>query len=272
LESIRGSYGSAVERLNSLAAGGRPVPLAGVGDELLGVARMLEHQPGLRRTLADPSRTGEDRAGLLDSLLDGKVSEDTRALLRLLVAGRWSTPTELLTATERLGIEALLASAESAGELADVADELFRFSQIIDGDLALASALGSSTAPVAGRVGLARELLDRRAQPVTIRLVELALQGFGGRNFIGGMTRLVEYAAERQDRQLAFVTVASRLTDAQADALQATLARRYGRQVDLKVAVDPEVVGGARVRVDSDLYDATVQRRLAEARAALGAR
>jgi F-type H+-transporting ATPase subunit delta len=43
----------------------------------------------------------------------------------------------------------------------------------------------------------------------------------------------------------------------------------YGRQVSLKVEVKPEIIGGMSVQIGSDLYDGTVQRRLAEARAAL---
>jgi len=106
----RESYAAAAERLEALATGERPVPLAGVADEILGVAGLLERQPRLRRALADPARTGAERAELLGSLLEGKVSADADVLVRTLVAGRWSSSGELLDATERLGVEALLAS------------------------------------------------------------------------------------------------------------------------------------------------------------------
>ena len=35
----------------------------------------------------------------------------------------------------------------------------------------------------------------------------------------------------------------------------------YGRQMSVKVTVDPSVLGGARVLVGSDLYDGTISRR-----------
>src|SRR5258706_11091755 len=155
----RESYSAAVERLDGLASGQRPVPLAGVADEILAVAALLRSQPRLRRVLSDPSRPAEDRAGLLGSVLEGKVSEDAATLLRTLVAGRWSSSTELLNAAERLGVEGLLASAQSAGELADVEDELFRFTQTVDGDNELAAALGASTVPAEQRSTLAHSLL-----------------------------------------------------------------------------------------------------------------
>jgi len=265
----RQTYAEAVDRLNVLATGDRPSPLAGVADEILSVAQLLAHQPRLRRALSDPARSGDDRAGLLSSLLEGKTTDDTMSLLRTLVAGRWSAPSELLDAIERLGIETFLASADSAGELAEVEDELFRFGQVVDGNSALAVALGTSTTPPEQRAELARQLLQGKARPATLRLVDVALRGFGGRNFAGSLSRLVELAAERRDRQIAYVTVANALSDAEASRLGARLAELYGRPIDLKVSVEPGIQGGVRVRVGSDLYDGTVLRRITDTRAAL---
>jgi F-type H+-transporting ATPase subunit delta len=96
--------------------------------------------------------------------------------------------------------------------------------------------------------------------------------GFEGRNFDGSVTRLVELAAERRNRSVAYVTVAIPLTDEQERRLVAELARRYGREITAKVTVDPEILGGISVRVGHDLYDGTILRRLAETRNALAGR
>jgi F-type H+-transporting ATPase subunit delta len=268
----RESYLAATERLDALASGERPVPLVGIADEILAAAYLLERQPRLRRALTDPSRSGEDRADLMGQLIHGKVSADTESLLRTLVAGRWSSSGELLNATERLGVEALLASADSAGDLADVEDELFRFGQVVDGDSQLAGALGNSTVPPAKRMELARALLEGKVGSVTARLVEVALHGLGGRNFAGSLSRLVELAAERRDRQIAYVTVASPLDEETERRLAARLSEMYGRAVDLKITVAPEVLGGASVRIGHDLYDGTVLRRILQTRTALAGR
>jgi F-type H+-transporting ATPase subunit delta len=265
----RESYRQAVERLGGFATGERPVALAGVADEILTVGQLLQRQPRLRRALSDPSRAGEDRAGLLGDLIHGKVSEDAETLLRTLVAGRWSSGGELLDATERLGIEALLASADSAGELAEVEDELFRFGQVVDGDSQLSGALGASTVPPEQRSALAHALLEGKARPATVRLSDVALRGFGGRGFAGSLTRLVELAAERRDRYVAYVTAAVPLSDADEERLAARLSQMYGRAVEVKSSVDPSILGGASVRIGHDLYDGTVLRRLLAARAAL---
>ena len=64
------------------------------------------------------------------------------------------------------------------------------------------------------------------------------------------------------------MTVAKALTDAEEQALGAKLSAIYGREVSLKVGVDPSIIGGVSVRVGSDLYDGTILRRLNAAKQA----
>lgn len=265
----RESYAAAAEQLESVVAEASPAELSATADEILAVADVLRREPRLRRAFADPARAGEDRAGLLDAILGGKVSERAAQLLRGLVAGRWSSPSELLDATEQLGVETLLASADKAEDLGEVEDELFRFGQLIDANPGLATVLGDPNAPVAQRAELVRDLLKDKAKPATARLATLALAGYGGRGLSGSLTRLVEAAAERRDRQVAYVTTAVPLSEADESRLGARLAAMYGREIALKVSVDPSIVGGLSVQVGNDLYDGTVSRRLAEARHAL---
>jgi F-type H+-transporting ATPase subunit delta len=268
----RESYKVAAERLDAYVRGAEPSAVASTADDILSVAALLRREPRLRRALSDSARSGADRSGLLGDMLRSRIGADALDLLASLVAGRWSTPSELLDGTERLGVEALLASADSAGDLGEVEDELFRFGQVVAGQPALSNALADPMAPVEQRAGLARELLAGKARPVTVRLVEAALGGFGGRSFSGALTRLVELAADRRDRQVAYVTVASPLTDEEERRLGARLSEMYGREVAVKQTVDPEVLGGVSVRVGSDLYDGTVLRRLNETRNALAKR
>jgi F-type H+-transporting ATPase subunit delta len=249
-----------------------PAALVKQAEELLGVAGLLAREPRLRRALSDPARTPEDRVGLLTGLLTGKVGAGTIDLLGVLVRGRWSTPSELLDGVERLGVEALLASADRAGDLSEVEDELFRFGQVVSGTPALAVALGDSTTEPARRAELVKSLLSGKAKPTTIRLAELALEGFGGRSFEAALIRLVELAADRRDRQVAYVTVAGPLSEEEERRLGAKLSELYGREVALKITVDPEILGGISLRVGNDLYDGTILRRLTETRIALTGR
>jgi F-type H+-transporting ATPase subunit delta len=265
----REAYASAAEALTAYAADTPSATIAATGDEILAAADLLRHEPRLRRALADSSRAADDRAGLLGAVFSDKIGDDALGLLAALVKGRWPAPSALLDAAERLGVDALMLSADRDGKLGDVEDELFRFGQVVSGDPALASALSDSTAEPARRVALVEDLLSGKANPVTLRLVTLALRGFGGRGFDNSLRRLVELAARRRDLEVAYVTTAVALTDDEESRLAAKLSALYGRQISLKVDVDPSVIGGVKVRVGADLYDGTVARRLDEARQAL---
>ncbi|TDB73558.1 F0F1 ATP synthase subunit delta [Micromonospora sp. KC723] len=268
----RESYRVAAERLDEYVRGAEPSVVTATADDLLSVAALLRREPRLRRALSDPARSGTDRSGLLGDMLRGRIGTDALDLLAVLVSGRWSTPSELLGGVERLGVEALLAGSDKAGELGEVEDELFRFGQVVAGSPELSNALSDPMVPAARRATLVDQLLVGKARPVTGYLVGVALSGFGGRSFTGALTRLVEMAADRRDRQVAYVTVAAPLTDEEERRLGARLSAMYGREVSVKQTVAPEVLGGVSVRVGSDLYDGTVLRRLNETRNALAKR
>ncbi len=175
----RESYAAAVERLDGVRAGGRADR-----DRRCRRRHRLRGRPAASRaaTAAGTVRPGARRVrtGLVCSagLLRGKVGADAAELLTGLAAGRWSAPSELLDAVERLGVSALLASADRAGDLGEVEDELFRFGQLVAADPGLSSVLADSIAPAAQRAELTRSLLTGKAKPITV--------GAGG----GGVGRL----------------------------------------------------------------------------------
>ncbi len=265
----RETYRAASDKLTELANASSADATSRAGDELLAVAGLLQREPRLRRALADPSRSGKDRAALLDGLVGGSAGDEARSILGVAASGRWSSPTELLGGVEQLGVDALLASADRAGDLSEIEDELFRFGQVVDGSPQLSAVLADTTVPMDARGSIIDSLLGGRAKTITVRLAKLALAGFGGRTFTGALSRLVELAAERRDMQVAYVTVAKALTDDEEQRIGARLAAMYGREVSVKVTVDPEVLGGARVLIGSDLYDGTTLRRLTDARHAV---
>jgi F-type H+-transporting ATPase subunit delta len=264
----RESYADAIDKLTAETGTATAAQLATVADEILSVAGLLRTEPRLRRALTDPSRSGRQRSELFRGLLVGKLSKVAVDVLSTLAGGRWSRPSELLDTTEQLGVETALLSAAKDGKLGDVEDELFRFGQIVSGNSGLAVTLSDPGASTDRRVKLVEDLLKGKSQPATLRLVEVALAGFGGRSFESSLTRLVELTAAKRDREVAYVTVAKPLDDAEEQRLAAKLSDMYGRQVSLQVVVDPKVIGGASVRVGSDLYDGTVLRRLNEAKQA----
>ena len=261
----RESLAAGQERLEALLA----VPgtdAARVGEDLLGVTDVLASSAGLRRALTDPSRDGEAKAGLVTSLLGGRVGSTTAGFVADLARARWSQPGDLVDAVEELGVSAVLAGAERSGRLDAVEDELFRFSRTVAGDNALRDAFSARTQGADRKAALVHRLLDGKAATETVRLAVQAATAPRGKRTEAVLEGFVEAAARRRRQLVAEVTSAVALSPAQRDRLAAGLQRLYGREVRLNVDVDPSVVGGLRVQVGGELIDGTVAGKLDEAR------
>jgi len=233
-----------------------------LADELFAVAHLLDGQLSLRRALSDASVRPDDRAGLAQRLFGGKVGEATLDVVQTVARQRWSRPLDLVEATETLATEAALDAADARGELADVEDELFRFSRIVAGDDDLARILGNRSAPREGKSALLDRLLSGKVSPVTERLVRNALTSSHVHSAENEIERLSTAAARRRGQSVAHVVSAVPLTAQQEHRLVATLERLYGRTMGLQVQVDPEVLGGLVVRVDDEVIDGSIAHRL----------
>lgn len=242
---------------------------ATVGDELLAVAQLLGTSVPLRRALTDPSTESADRVALQGRVFSGKVSDATEHVLRASVGQRWSDEHDLVDGLDRLGVEAILSSAERAGRLDQVEDELFRFERTIAGDRGLADALADRRRAGKDKAELVGKLLDGKAAPETARLARHAASGTRERTVERVLQSYVAIAADLRNRLAATVTSAVELTESERTRLGDSLARIYGRPVHLNTVVDQSIVGGLRVQVGDEVIDGTIATRLEGARRAM---
>jgi F-type H+-transporting ATPase subunit delta len=244
------------------AAGADALSMA---DELFAFVDALDGSGSLRRILADPSAEPETKSAVVARLLQ-RADARTVAVATDLVTSRWSADRDLADAAERLGVDAALTAAESAGELDTVADDLFEITRALAGQRELRRTLQDSAVPGAARAALIEEALGGQSTPTTRVLARRAAAAPRGRRFVVRMGDVAELIAERRNRKVATVTVAAPLDTPQRARLAELLATALGRQVELNVVVDPTVVGGLRVQSGADVIDATVLARLADAR------
>lgn len=266
--TLRGSSREALQTVRSALdavadASGNPVGLA---DELFAVVDLLDAQPALRRTLSDPSRPADARAGLVRSLLSSQLGGATLDLLDTAVRQRWSQPRDLADALDTAAVETLGLAAEREGVLDDVEDEVFRFGRVVAGEPALRAALTDRVLPADRKESVLDELLAGRATDVTRRLVRRAVLAPRGRSLESILDGYGKALAGRRQRLVAVARVAVPLTEEQRRRLTAALETTYGRGVHLNVELDPSVLGGVEVRVGDEVVDGTVADRLAEAR------
>lgn len=264
--------GTSLASLDRLQEGFEPVlrdagaQALALGGQLFSVVDVLDGSGALRRSLSDPSRSGEDKAALVRRLLEGSADAPVVELLAQVVRARWTAESDLVDAVEGLALEAVLASADSRGALEQVEDELFRVTRALAGQREVRAALADVGAPAARRTALIEGLLAGRADEATLVLARRAAAAPRGRSFVVALGWFGEAAARRRDRLVASVIAGAPLSPAQAERLSALLERSYGRKVQLNVTVDPEVIGGLRVQVGADVVDSTVLARLADAR------
>jgi F-type H+-transporting ATPase subunit delta len=243
---LRGAGSSAAER----AAGDLPA-----------FARLLRSEPRLRAALTDISTGGEAKRELLRSLLADRVDAASLDLIGLL-ADELLSPDELQEAAADLAVRALLAGADAAGELEDVEDELFRFARVIDGTPALRSALTDPGLGGEAKLSLVGDLLEEQARASTVRLVEFVVSTGEERDPARALQELAELAAQRRGRLVVEARTAVPIDVQRSARLEEALSRVVGREVDLEVVVDPDVVGGVVARVGDEIIDGTVKRKL----------
>jgi F-type H+-transporting ATPase subunit delta len=82
----------------------------------------------------------------------------------------------------------------------------------------------------------------------------------GALPILSGFVRLVRLERERHT---AVVETATPLDVSVRESVQAALARVYGRGLETSFGENPELIGGLRIKVGSDVYDGTVRAKLA---------
>ena len=156
----------------------------------------------------------------------------------------------------------LFEIARAEGTIDEVEDELFRFARSYESSEQLRHALTDELVPIERRQAIVEELLGGKSTPTTAQLVSMVVGSGRGRDLPAIIDRLVARAADSKDEAVAEVRSAVDLTADQQDRLKAALANATGRSVNLKVVVDPSVLGGLVATVGDTVIDGTVRTRL----------
>ena len=165
---------------------------------------------------------------------------------------------------------ALFEVARVEGSLAEVEDELFRFARALESNDQLRSTLTDEAIPVARRQGIVEDLLGSKGSPVTANLVAFVVGAGRARQLPQIIERLVERAASAKDSVVGEVRSAIPLTEDQQSRLADALGKATGKKVELKVVVDPSVLGGIVAQVGDTVIDGSVRARLDQLRESIG--
>jgi F-type H+-transporting ATPase subunit delta len=169
------------------------------------------------------------------------------------------------TAAARRYARALFSIARDDGAIEAVGGELDRMAALLGESQELRHALFRPLHPVKERRAVLQSVCERIAVSASVKnflvflIDQRRLVDFDAIH--GEYTRLADEAAGRMQAE---IVTASELPEAQRERLTSALARRTGRQIELVVTVDPELIGGAIAKVGGVLIDGSLRKQLSQ--------
>lgn len=158
--------------------------------------------------------------------------------------------------------DALLTVARAEGQLGEVEDELFRFARILEGSDELRMALTDPQLPAERRQAVVEELLGGKALAATRAMISFVVAIGRAADLPKIADRFVALAAQQRQHEVAEVRTAVPLDEASQRRLAEALSKTTGKQVEIKVIVDPTVLGGVVARIGDLVIDGTVRTRI----------
>lgn len=157
---------------------------------------------------------------------------------------------------------ALVDIAAAEGNLSRVEDELYRVARVFETNDQLRSTLTDETLPIERRQGVVEQLLGGKASNTTTQIVSFIIGNGRGRDLPAIVDAIVNRASSADNKEVAVVRTAVALSDDQQRRLADALVKKTGKQINLKVVVDPSVLGGIVATVGDTVIDGSVRSRL----------
>lgn len=164
---------------------------------------------------------------------------------------------------------ALFEVASAEGTLDTVEDELFRFARAFESSDQLRNALTDETIPAARRQTIVEDLLGGKASRTSVQLVSMVVGAGRAADLPAVIDRVVARASGAKNLEVAEVRTAVALTGDQEARLAAALTKATGKSVNLKVVVDPSVIGGVVATIGDTVIDGSVRSRIEQLKSRL---
>jgi F-type H+-transporting ATPase subunit delta len=159
--------------------------------------------------------------------------------------------------------------ARGEGQLERVENELLTIARTFETARELRSSLTDPQLPLDRKQGVIDQLLGGRAAALTVGLIQLLVSQNRVTDLPDIAIAVASVAAASREKELAEVRSAVPLDDATIERLTAALARATGKQVEVKVILDPAVIGGIVARVGDTVIDGSIAKRIDSVRQAV---
>jgi F-type H+-transporting ATPase subunit delta len=266
--SSRQSLVTARATLDAAVKGASAATASELSSHLFFAAEVFASKTALRRAFTDSSRDDSSKVALVKDLFGSKISASASDLLGSIAGLRWSAAGDLVIVIEQLAIEAEATAANADGALDRVEAEFFEVSRLIADNFELRKALvGNGSAEAKG--ALIADVLSKSASASTVKLAVALVTSLRGRSIEAAFADYLFGLANRRNRLIALVRVATEITDAQKTRLAAAIEKQVGQPISVNIQVDPSILGGVSVKFADELVDGSISNRLAGAGRAL---
>ncbi|MEZ5412106.1 MAG: ATP synthase F1 subunit delta [Acidimicrobiales bacterium] len=162
----------------------------------------------------------------------------------------------------------MVGVAEAEGAVSVMEAEMAQIAAAFNASEELRAALADANLPAARRQQVAEDLLGGQASRVTTALVSMVIAS-GRAGDLGRIAdRIVRMGAEQRGHELAEVRSAVPLDADQQQRLASALSKATGKDIELKVVIDPSVLGGVVTQIGDQIIDGSVRTRLHQLREA----
>jgi F-type H+-transporting ATPase subunit delta len=161
---------------------------------------------------------------------------------------------------------ALLDIANAEVDPSMAIDELYRAAVGLSANDDLVEALGDPRIPGERKQGIVDDILSGRASRVTVAAMSFVVAAGQAKRLGDIAAKLAELAADAEGEVVAEVRAPFALDDSQIERLKTALSSATGKRIQVKVVVDPSVIGGVVAKVGDTVLDGSVQHRFAELR------
>lgn len=158
--------------------------------------------------------------------------------------------------------EALYQEAEATGQAEGIDDDMKSVQESLDASRELELFFRSPIIASEKKEAVIGKLFDGKVAPLIVRLMRLLVQK--GREDI--LPAVIRQYSQLRDERLgiveATVKTAMPMGFDETETLRKALEARTGKNVRLRITVEPDLLGGIVVRIGDRVYDGSVQHQL----------
>ena len=159
--------------------------------------------------------------------------------------------------------------ARGEGSLERVEGELLTISRVFETSPELRSTLTDPRLPLEKKQAIVDGLIGSRASTLTVGVIQLLVSQGRASEIPAVAIAVAGAAAASRDKEVAEVRSAVPLDETTIARLAASLQRATGKDVEVKVVVDPEIIGGLIARVGDTVIDGSIAKRVDSVRQAV---